>query len=59
MHDLMSEDKKAGKLSASLSPEGPNVALSDSLQISIRDRLKNVFDYINLFRIFRRAIGAL
>lgn len=44
LYDVIIEDKKAGKLSASLSPQGPNAALSGSLQVSIHDLLKNVPD---------------
>lgn len=45
LYDVIIEDKKTEKLSAPLSPEGPNAALSGSLMVSIHDLLKNVPDY--------------
>ncbi|KEJ92726.1 hypothetical protein [Synergistes jonesii] len=45
LYDVIIEDKKTEKLSALLSPEGPNAALSGSLMVSIHDLLKNVPDY--------------
>ena len=62
MRGLLSKRERAGKLSASLSLEGPNAAFSGSLQIysyRIHDVLKNVPDIKVILSFTQGNMGSI